>query len=126
MRKLFLALAAPLALMGCAGVPVPGTALSPPPAPLASTAIDEKALLIGWQAFDVALVAIDGLLATGRVQPGSATAQAIDTAIGKVQAALNAAQAARGALSASNYATAMAEAQAGFSQLQALLKGAAK
>lgn len=125
MRKILFALAAPLAIAlgGCAGLPVPGAA---PPAPAAATTIDEKALLIGYQALDTVLVAVDGLIVAGVVVPGSDAAGKIDRAIEGAQTALNAARAARAALSATDYASAMADAQLAFTQLQSLLKGIGK
>lgn len=120
LKTLFL----PLALLASSCTPADmigsaGTA----PAPLQKTVIDEKGLLAAWSAFDVALTAVDGLVAVKIIVPGSPKALAIKGYLSAAQDGLNAATAAQKAGSTSDYLAALTEAQKALKLASAALKG---
>lgn len=102
-----------------------------PPAPLAQTAVDDKALETAWRSFDVALDAIDLWKAAKPSIKGTPKAIAIADGIDAVTAALTAAEGFADA--ASNpvdyptalvkYRKALADAKDAMAQLRAALKG---
>lgn len=116
MKKLIICAA--LAISGC-GLPGILTA----PAPLQQTVIDERGLITAWSAFDVALTAVDGLIATGRIKPGTPPALAIAGYFKTAQSALNAATKAQKAGSTADYFEAMTEARDALRDASAALKG---
>lgn len=105
------------------------------PAPLAQTVIDDKALLVAWKSFDVALdginVAMDfceGALGSSiskcaALKPGSPSANRLADAIDKVTGFLTAAEKAAVAGSAADYRVALANAMGALTDLRAALKG---
>ena len=115
MRKLIIALS--LGLAACSTNPLAS------PAPLASTTIDEKGLIIALQTFDTLLTAVDKLVAAGVITPGSPTAVKIADAINTAKIALQAASAAQQAGNASSYISAISEAQAAIANINLLIKG---
>jgi len=116
MRKLIIALS--IALAGCQSVPNPLA-----PAPLASTSIDEKTLVIALQTFDTVLTAVDKLVAARVITPGSPKAIAIADAIAKAKQAYQAASAAQRVGNASSYIAALGQAQVAIAQINLLIKG---
>ena len=64
MKKFLIAVS--IALAGCTTNPLAA------PAPLASTTIDEKGLIIAMQTFDTLLTAVDQLVVMKVIVPGSA------------------------------------------------------
>lgn len=105
-----------LSLSACAGT-LPDRA----PAPLAATAVDDKALVLALQAFDTALDTVDILKDAGYIEPGSETALQIATVIDTTKAALQAASAAQRAGSTTEYAEAISYAQDSAAALGALI-----
>lgn len=121
MKKIFAALS--LAIMATACTPLDlVSSAGTPPAPLQKTVIDEKALLATWDAFDVALSAIDALVATGYIVKDTPFALKIKGYVETTQTALNAATAAQKAGSATDYITALTEAQKAMKLAGAALK----
>jgi hypothetical protein len=92
------------------------------PAPLQASAIDEKGLIAAFSAFDVALTAVDGLVAARVIVPGSPRAIEVKGYLQRAQSALNAADAARKAGSATTYVAALKNAQAALVLATAALK----
>jgi hypothetical protein len=119
MKKIALAVMAAMSLTACD----PGGIATAPPAPLQQTTIDEKGLIAALQAFDVTLTAIDGLVATGYLAPGSATALKVQGYINTARKGFNTAVAAQKAGSVTDYVTALSEAQKALTGLSATLKG---
>lgn len=117
MRKILLAAALALSLPGCA------TITDNPTAPLAETHIDEQALTAAYASFDVLLTAIDGLVETGYLVPGSDRALKVKELIQTAQVGLNTARAVREGLSQDNPILALERATDAFRQITALLKG---
>ena len=118
MKKLLIACCAALALSGCAPGLLAGLG-GQPPAPLAATTIDDRALEKGWQAFDLALDAIDLLGDFGIIKPGTPTGKAVATGIRATNSAFATAERAAAAGSARDYATALAEIDATLKGLRA-------
>jgi len=116
MKALFIGLS--LVLAGC-------TTFNPvtTPAPLASTAIDEKGLIIALQTFDTVLTAVDKLVAAKVIVPGSPRAVQIANAISTAKLAFQAASAAQKAGNSSNYIVAIGRAQTAVAQINLLIKG---
>lgn len=130
MKKIFLALCAPLALSACV-VPNLGGLLGASPAPLNNTTIDDKALRTAWQTFDVALdginLAIDACSTLNAsycapFKPGSPQARKLADLIDATKIALNAAEHAAAAGSTKDYAVALAQADAALVDIKLLLK----
>lgn len=118
MKKVVAALMAGSLLCSCAGL---GTLMAGPPAPLARTTIDDRALETAWRTFDVALDAINLLIDRGVLVPGTPRARGIATAIRRVNTALASAERFAAAGSATDYATALREAAAGVSEIRTAL-----
>lgn len=120
MKRMIIAIS--LALSACT---LPSFSLGGPsaPAPLAQTAIDDKALSAAWKSFDVALDAINLAIDAKAIQVGSPKATKIADAIDRVTAALTAAESAASAGSSSDYLTAINHARAALDQLRIALKG---
>lgn len=111
-------LAASLALSACAGTL--GGVVSP--APLEQTTVDEKALIAAYDAFDVALTAIDGLRVAGVIKDGSPTALKVRGYILAAQTGLNAARDAQAGLSTANPVEALTRAGSALRDLSLLLR----
>lgn len=120
MKRIIIALS--LMLSACQ---LPSFSLGTPvsPAPLAKTAIDDKALMAAWKSFDVALDAINLAIDAKVIVPGTPRAVKIADAIDRVTAALSAAESAAAAGSATDYLTAINHARAALDQLRFALKG---
>lgn len=116
MKNIFIALS--IALAGCQTVPSP---LSP--APLATTAIDEKTLVLALQTFDTLLTAVDRLVAAGVIVPGSARATQIADAIHTAKTAYQVASEAQKVGNSSSYLAAMARATTAIATINNLIKG---
>lgn len=89
-----------------------------PPAPLASTDVDEKALTLMAKAVDTAALSASALVRMKAIEPGSPRAIALATALDKARDAVNAAASARKAGSAASYTEALANAEAAFTQIR--------
>lgn len=111
MKRLCIVMMA-LALAACAADPA---GFDKPPAPLEQTVIDEKGLIAAFSAFDLTLTAVDTLVATGVIVPGSPKAIEIKAYLTRAKAALNAADAARKAGSSSSYSAALNNARSAIS-----------
>lgn len=135
MKRFITILLMPLLLSACV-LPSLGGLLGgvTSPAPLERTVIDDKALRAAWQTFDAALDAINLAIdacemvsfkpaACKRIQPGTASANAIADVIIKVKVGLQGAEHAAAAGSAKDYGTALAEANAALGDLKLLMKG---
>lgn len=123
LKPLFAALAA-LSLAGCA--PLLGALTSvalPPPAPLAQTVVDERALNLAWEAYDTVLTTVDGLVEAGVLVRNTPRALQVRSALIQVRTGLNAATAAARAGNAATYAEALASATQAYSQVRSLLSG---
>lgn len=119
MKKILIALSA-VSLMGCATI----DRLVHAPAPLATTAIDEKTLIIALQTFDTVLTAVDRLVAAGVIKPGSPRALQIADAIHAAKVAYQAASAAQRAGNSSSYFTAIGQAQLAVNKINTLIREA--
>lgn len=117
MKRFLAAFVLTLALCSCT---VPNLALGSP-APLAATAIDDKALSAAWKSFDVALDAINLLIDANQIKVGSPKALAIATGIDRVTAALTAAEHAAAAGSTTSYLSALADVQGAITDLRVAL-----
>jgi len=117
-RPLCLIPLAALSLSGCTSL---GQLMTGPPAPLAQTTIDDRALEAAWRGFDVALDAIALLTDNGQIVPGTPRARSIATAIRSVNTALASAERFAAAGSATDYATALREAMAGMNTIRTAL-----
>jgi hypothetical protein len=122
MKKILIPLLAlSLALPGCAGM-LRGAlngAAGTPPAPLARTTIDDRALETAWKSFDLALDVLNILGDRGVIVPGTPAGRAVAAGIRKVNRALASAERFAAAGSATDYASALAEALAGINELRA-------
>jgi hypothetical protein len=116
MKKFLIALSI-FSLTGCATNPLAS------PAPLASTTIDEKGLIIALQTFDTLLTAVDKLVAVGVITAGSPHAIAMADAINKAKIAYQAASAAQRAGNSASYITAIGQAQVAIANINQLVKG---
>jgi len=124
-------LAVGLAGCGAAGQPVRSAATvaataadaagAPKPRPLATTAIDEKALVIAARALDTLAVTASRLVNAGAIQPGSATALKLADGMDKARHAINAAAAAREVLDAESYRRALADAEGALGEIRQAL-----
>lgn len=102
MKSLILVLS--LALAACSGVPM---SVTQAPAPLAATAIDDRALQTAWKSFDVALDAINLYLDAKPSVIGTPGAKRLADGIDALTAALTAAESAAAAGSTTSYAVAL-------------------
>lgn len=115
--KKFLVLACAFALSACGVTSAAGPGPAPPiseapPAPLAGTQIDDRGLILAWNAFDTALYAVDAMIAVKKIEPGSPKALAIADAASAVRNWLNAATEAQRLGQTASYGAAMAQAEA--------------
>lgn len=116
-RRSLLILAASLSLAACTGAgPVASagstpadTSASAPTTPLASTTIDDQAIIFAYQTLDVAASAADVLLATGVVKPGSPEALRLAGGLEGAKTWLGIASDAQKAGQADNYFAALAQ-----------------
>lgn len=128
-RLLICCLVAPaLALAACGsdggGINSAGTAAPPAGSPaaitgLAGTATDDKAVSLAFDGLDFARTTIDGLVALGKVVPGTPTALKLASGLDATRDWLNAARSAQRAGEASNYAVALDQAGSAMAQLKA-------
>lgn len=118
-RMLTIAMAAMLALGGCA---LPSGEASPP-APLAATQIDEQALDLAYHSFEVALTGIDAMRDTGRLVPGTPAALRVQQLIRTAQAGFDLAYQVRAGLSGEDGAAALMSASAALRELSTILQG---
>lgn len=115
MKKPILALMLAVTPLSACNLPA---LLGAPPAPLARTTVDDRALETAWRAWDGLLDALAALTDAGVIQPGTPAARTIATAIRRVTRALGSAERFAAAGSATDYATAMQEALAGISEIR--------
>jgi hypothetical protein len=101
----------------------PGSGLGNPPAPLNATTLDDTAINVAFETFDVALYAIEGLQAAGTLARNSPRALAVQAGVIQVQKWLNIASAAQKAGSASSYTSALSEASKAIAGIKAALRG---
>lgn len=104
MKRLFVALCLPVMLAACLGATSPPAA----PAPLAQTAVDEKALVTALKTYDLVLTLVDAGVDAGVIK--GARAVAVKAALVKVSAGLGAARAAVKAGNTQRYDEAIASA----------------
>jgi hypothetical protein len=118
MRKLLIALS-----LSCVSLSACNPAILAKPAPLATTTIDEKTLILSLQTFDTVLTAVDKLVAAGVIKPGSPRALQIANAIQTAKTAYQAASAAQRVGNSSSYFAALLQAQGALAQINLLVKG---
>lgn len=128
-RSLLIAAAA-LSLSACAAtgpVASAGSAPAQPSAsavtPLANTAIDDKAIVVAFQALDATATAADALLAAGVIQPGSQSALRLANGLESAKTWLNIASQAQKAAQAENYVAAIAQASAALTSVRSAIGG---
>jgi hypothetical protein len=135
--RMMLALAAvALCLGGCAngpGLPSAETAATvggvidatgaKAPAPLASTSIDEKAVVLAFEAADTVATQVDTLVATGLLVKGSPKALAVKSALGRLRSFLTSASAAQKAGNATTYRQALSDAATAMHDAATALRG---
>jgi hypothetical protein len=119
MKRLAILIA--LSLTACG--PEKGLNIAAAPAPLAATSIDEDVVSVGFEAFDMALYAVDALVAAGKIVKGSPRALDIKSKIAFGKNALNAARAAQKAGNTTSYSEALAEAGEALRLVKTALKG---
>ena len=102
---------------------LPATFGTVSPAPLAQTAIDDKALQAAWASFDLALDGINTLIDTNFIKPGTPKAVKVANGIDKVTAILTAAESAAAAGSSKDYLVALSQVRGAITELRAALKG---
>lgn len=125
-RSLIL-LAASLSLCACGpagGVASAGSSpaeswASPPSTPLTQTKIDDKVIVLSFEALGVAATAANVLIDTGIIKPGSPTANKLADGLETSRAWLNIASAAQRAGQANDYATAISQATTAIAGIQA-------
>lgn len=136
MRRLFVAALA-LALAACsgAGTDIASTgaaaaqaaasaadaAGATPPAPLANTIADEKAVTIAAGGVDVAAVSLSALAKAGLIRPGSPIALDLANKLDGARNLVNAAAAAREAGDARSYREALAQAETALTAVKAAI-----
>jgi hypothetical protein len=120
MKKLLLIAAAALAVTACGPENIASAGSAP--APLQGTTIDEKSLLVAIDAYEVALTAVDGLVAAGKLPFGSPKALTVKGFMSDARDWLNAAAAAQKAGSTTEYLSALANAQAALRAASKALK----
>lgn len=120
MKKLLtsLVLAASLVLSACAGTL--GGIVSP--APLEQTTVDEEALDSALDAYEVVIVAIEGLRDVGLLKPGTPTAKRIAELLRASAAGFKVAQDVRAGLSTEDPVAALQRAQSALRELVPLLR----
>lgn len=136
MIRSILCLAAALSLAACGGSPgtvasagsTPAQSSASAPAstsvsPLANTTLDDKAIIVAFEALDAAATAADALVAAKAITPGSPRAVTIANGLDGARKWLNIASAAQRAGQADNYVTAIAQAAAAVAGVRAALKG---
>lgn len=119
MRLLF-AFLLMLVMTGCAALP--SGPIGQAPAPLAATAIDERALVLGLQSFDATLDAIDLLVEAKIIKPGSPTAVRLADAIDTTRLAFQAAGNAQRAGNTTSYSEALVLATAALADVRTALR----
>lgn len=125
MKKLLLAASLALApLAGCAEAVVE----TPPPGAIsaaercdASGTADSRALCRAWELWDVALFAVDGLVAVGALVPGSPKALLVQAGIREVTALLQDASAIQRGVRSGNLSATLARADAAIARVKAAL-----
>jgi len=118
-------LAVSLAACGATG-PVASTGpapAQPSTSPLSQTSIDDKAVIVAFEALDAAASAADALLAAGVIAPGSTTALRLADSLSAAKTWLNTASIAQRAGQAENRAAALAQAAAALAAVRQALKG---
>lgn len=132
--KRLLTLFAALALAGCTTAGMIHTAASTaasaadasgavPPAPLAATALDEKALTIAAQALDTTALTASALVRAHVITAGSPRALGLASALDKARHGVNAAAAARRVGNASSYRAALADAESAIAEIRTIIGG---
>lgn len=137
MRKLFGFFLAALALSACASLP--GAVTDPAsagalgavvdatgtqaPAPLASTVIDDHALIVALQGADTIATAVDALVAAHVLVPGTPRALAVKSGLQRLKSFLEAASAAQRAGSTTSYQSALSNASQALSDIAAAVHG---
>jgi hypothetical protein len=119
LMKLMLGLlATSLALSSCGMTPNIRPPANPP---LAATMIDEKAIAIAFESFDAALIAIDGAIAAGVIEPGTPRANRIADLVEVTRTSLNAAASLQKAGNTADLAVQFAAAKAALAQIRRLI-----
>lgn len=126
LRSLFI-FAASLSLCACgyagpvasAGTSPAESWTSPPSSPLSQTVIDDKVIVLSFEALGVASSAANALIDTGFIKPGSPAALKLADGLETSRAWLNIASAAQRAGQAQDYATAIAQATSALTGIQA-------
>lgn len=132
MKNLLFALALLPALSACPG-PIVSTGAPPTIATVVEavddaltildrTDVDEKAFIAALSAFDVGLTAVDGLIATKRIVPGSPFALELQGHLITAQKAFRAAKQAHNVGNGKSYASAVAAARTALKLASATLK----
>lgn len=130
-RMMMLGAMLALGLAACAPAPAPSPAPAPHvhvttgpaiTAPLRNTNGDERMILVAYQTADAILGAVDLLVDTGKIKPGSPQALRVASALKTAKAALYAAALAQRAGNATNYRDAMDDAEAALAAAGTALK----
>lgn len=123
MRRFLVTVLFSMALAACTPATIEGGGPAPPgasavdvapPAPLAATQVDDKALIVAWKGFDASLYAVDALIAAKVIQPGSPKALKLADTAEAVRRWLNAATEAQRLGQQRSYDAALAQAEAAF------------
>ena len=103
---------------------IPGVQLgtAPAPAPLAQTALDDKALKAVWQSFEVVIDSVTLMRRTGVIKVGSPTALRIADGLERGIKAIEAAEHAVAAGSTTSYLAALAEIRLAITDIRAAIR----
>jgi hypothetical protein len=118
MKRLLVASLA-LALTSCAGM---GPVASTPPAPLGHTALDEKGINIALKSADALASAVDLLVATKALTPGTPKALTVKAGLLALKNGLVAASAAQRAGNATSYEEALRNAETALAAVKSALR----
>lgn len=121
MKKLYVMFMA-AALSACSLSPGFDPGSGAPPAPLEQTQIDERGIILAWQAFDALLYTIDALRDTGVLIPGTPRADTIAHHIIAARNWLNVATEAQRLGQQETYVGAAEQAQAALLAIRAALE----
>lgn len=110
--RLFVILCAALSMAACTTTTASDARSIATAAPLQSTVIDERALIVAFEAFDTVLYVVNVLITAGAIEPGSERALALSQHIATAQHWLNSAHEAQRIGNNGLYAAALDRAKA--------------
>lgn len=113
---------APATMAGVVGSVIDATGEAPP-APLAQTLVDDKALVLALQSAETIATTVDALVAAKVLVPGTPRALAVQSALKRLRGFLTAASAAQRAGNATTYRAALTDAAVAVQDITKLIRG---